>query len=161
MNLNEHSLPNEILEVSNDCEILTTRIVNFSQEQVFEAWGNPNHLKNWWGPNGFSNTFHEFDFHPGGKWSFIMHGPDGTDYPNESVFVKIQKPEMIVFNHVVMPYFQIVAIFEKLSPGKTNVIFRMLFKTAEECSVVKKYAAGKNEENMDRLEEELKNVVIE
>lgn len=90
-----------------------------------------------------------------------MHGPDGTDYQNESVFVRIEKPSMIVFNHVVMPYFQIVAIFEKLSPAKTNVIFRMLFNTPEECNAVKIYADGKNKENMDRLEEELKNVVIE
>ena len=87
--LKEKILPNEILEVSADCEILTTRIVNFSQEQVFEAWSNPDHLKNWWGPNGFSNTFHEFNFRPGGKWSFIMHGPDCTGSSNESGFVKI------------------------------------------------------------------------
>ncbi|MCG6188292.1 SRPBCC family protein [Maribellus maritimus] len=135
--------------------------MNFSQEKVFEAWSNPKHLKNWWGPNGFTNTFHVFDFRPGGKWSFIMHGPDGTDYANESVFVKIERPSMIVFNHVVLPHFQIAASFEKLSAAKTKVSFRMLFKTPEECSQVKKYAEGKNEENMDRLEEELKNVMIE
>ena len=45
--------------------------------------------KQWWGPNGFTNTFHEFDLRPGGAWRFIMHGPDGTDYPNESVFVEV------------------------------------------------------------------------
>ncbi|QGY42246.1 hypothetical protein GM418_00815 [Maribellus comscasis] len=159
--LKEKVLPDEILKVSPDCEIFTTRVVNFSQEEVFKAWSEPNHLKKWWGPNGFTNTFHTFDFRPGGKWSFIMHGPDGTDYPNESVFVKIESPSMIVFNHVVLPYFQIVATFEKLSPAKTKVNFRMLFKSPEECNQVKKYAEGKNEENMDRLETELKNVVIE
>ncbi len=159
--LRDRVLPDEILKVSSDCEILTTRVVNFSQEQVFKAWSDPNHLKNWWGPNGFTNTFHEFDFRPGGRWNFIMHGPDGTDYLNESVFVKIDAPSTIAFNHVVKPYFQIVASFEKLSANKTKVIFRMLFKTPEECSEVKKYAVGKNEENMDRLEKELKNVVIE
>ena len=29
-----------------------------------------------------------------------MHGPDGGDYPNESVFVEVVRPERIVFRHV-------------------------------------------------------------
>ena len=59
----------EYLSTTPDCEIRSTRIVNASIELVFEAWANPNHLKNWWGPAGFTNTFNEFDFQPGGKWS--------------------------------------------------------------------------------------------
>lgn len=34
------------------------------------------HLKNWWGPDGFTNTFHEFNLRPNGKWILTMHGPE-------------------------------------------------------------------------------------
>ena len=66
----------KINSVSPDCEIVSIRNFTYSREQVFNAWTDPNRLKNWWGPKGFTNTFHEFDLRPGGKWSFIMHGPD-------------------------------------------------------------------------------------
>jgi uncharacterized protein YndB with AHSA1/START domain len=43
----------------------------------------------WWGPEGFANTFAQFEFKPGGRWVFVMHGPNGANYPNESVFREI------------------------------------------------------------------------
>src|SRR5688500_8680230 len=42
-------------------EIVTTRIFSYPRQLVWNAWTNPDHLKNWWGPNGFTNTFHQFD----------------------------------------------------------------------------------------------------
>ena len=147
---------NKIDPVSPDCEIVSTRIFHYSREQVFNAWTDPNRLKNWWGPKGFTNTFHEFDLRPGGKWSFIMHGPDGVNYPNKSVFVKIEEPELLVFNHLSDHKFQIVAAFEELSNDETKVTFRMIFSTPEECIRTKTYAVEKNEENFDRLDAELR-----
>ena len=66
--------------------IVTTRLVDAPRDLVFEAWSDVEHLKHWWGPNGFTTTTSEFDFRPGGVWRFVMHGPDGTDYPNLIVF---------------------------------------------------------------------------
>ncbi|MGB5026600.1 MAG: SRPBCC domain-containing protein, partial [Saprospiraceae bacterium] len=66
----------EIITTTPDCEIVSSRIFSAHRELVFRAWSEPNHLKNWWGPAGFTNTFNEFDFRVGGKWRFIMHGPD-------------------------------------------------------------------------------------
>src|SRR6185369_10233222 len=63
--------------------------------KVFKAFADPTHLARWWGPSGFRNTFEEFDFRPGGTWRFTMHGPDGTDHPNRSVFLDIQEPARI------------------------------------------------------------------
>jgi uncharacterized protein YndB with AHSA1/START domain len=146
----------QINSVSPDCEIVSTRNFNYSRELVFNAWTDPTRLKNWWGPKGFSNTFHEFDLRPGGKWSFIMHGPDGVNYPNESVFVEIIEPELIILNHVNNPKFQIVATFEQILEDHTKLTFRMIFDTPELCSQVKTYAVEKNEENFDRLETELR-----
>lgn len=72
--------------------IASSRIVNASCAKVFRAFSDPNHLQNWWGPKGFKNTFHEFDFRQNGKWRFMMHGPNGIDYPNESQFLEIVEP---------------------------------------------------------------------
>jgi len=146
----------KINPVSPDCEIVSTRNFTYSREQVFNAWTDPNRLKNWWGPKGFTNTFHKFDLRPGGKWSFIMHGPDGVNYPNESIFVKIIEPELIILNHVNNPKFQIVATFEEILEDNTKLTFRMIFDTLELCRQVKIYAVEKNEENFDRLEVELR-----
>jgi uncharacterized protein YndB with AHSA1/START domain len=146
----------EIKNIQPDCEIVSTRIVNAPRELVYKAWTDPEHLKNWWGPNGFTNTFQEFDLQPGGKWNFTMHGPDGKNYPNESVFVKFVQPELLVFNHISAPQFQIVAMFDEIAGGKTKVIFRMVFDTPEACANIRTFAADKNEENLDRLEDELK-----
>ncbi len=146
----------KINSVSPDCEIVSTRIFNDPRDLVFNAWTDPNRLKNWWGPKGFTNTFHEYDLRPGGKWSFIMHGPDGVNYPNESIFIEIIEPELIVFKHVTNPKFQIVATFEEVPDDRTKLTFRMIFGTPELCSQVKIYAVEKNEENFDRLEKELR-----
>jgi uncharacterized protein YndB with AHSA1/START domain len=91
---------------------------------------------------------------PGGTWQFIMHGPDGVDYQNKSVFVEIVKPERIVFQHVSGPKFQVTATFEDLD-GKTRLTFRMLFETATEFDKVKTYAVEGNEQTFARLEAHL------
>jgi uncharacterized protein YndB with AHSA1/START domain len=56
----------EILVTSPDSEIISSRILQYDKNLVFRAWSEPEHLKNWWGPAGFTNTFHEFDFY---AWS--------------------------------------------------------------------------------------------
>ncbi len=135
-------------------EFVSTRVIDAPRELVFKAWTDPKHLAKWWGPKGFTNTFHEFDLRPGGVWRFVMHGPDGVDYQNKSVFVEIVKPERIVFNHVSGPQFQVAATFAEQG-RKTRVTFRMLFDTVAECDKVKSFVPEANEENLDRLEAEL------
>lgn len=148
----------EILITTPDCEIVSSRIFNHKRTLVFQAWADPDHLKNWWGPAGFTNTFHEFDFRVGGKWSFIMHGPEKGNYVNECEFIKIEVPSLIAWNRYSKPLFQVVATFEEVSSNQTKVIFKMLFNTAEECRKIKPFVVDKNEENFDRLEIELEYV---
>ncbi|MBB4803395.1 uncharacterized protein YndB with AHSA1/START domain [Flavobacterium nitrogenifigens] len=148
-------MTSEILSTTSDSEIATTRVLNFPQELVFKAWSNPEHLKNWWGPNGFTNTFHEFDFREGGKWVFTMHGPEKGNYENDVEFIKIEKPNLIAWKRHSKPLFQILTIFQSVSENETKVIFKMLFETEEECQKLKPYVVDKNEENFDRLEVEL------
>ena len=148
-------MESEILSTTPDCEIVTTRILNFPINLAFKAWTDPNHLKNWWGPKGFTNTFNEFDLRPGGKWSFIMHGPDKGNYHNECEFIKIDKPSLIAWKRHSKPLFNILTTFEEISGDKTKIAFKMIFATADECNKLKPFVVDKNEENFDRLEVEL------
>lgn len=149
----------QIIDSSPECEIVTSRVLNFPRDLVYRAWTNPYHLKNWWGPSGFTNTFLEFDLQVGGTWKFIMNGPDGGHYPNECIFVKLKSPELIVWNHKSSPTFQVVALFEEASFNKTNLTFKMVFNSPKECESIKAFAADKNEENIDRLEVELMKMI--
>ena len=146
----------EITNASPNCVVISKRMINDTIERVFEAWTNPEQLKVWWGPKGFTNTFHLFDLKPNGRWSLTMHGPDGKDYENESVFIEIKKNEKLVWNHISGHEFQVVATFEK-SATKTLVIFKMIFDSAEECEKYKVFVVDANEQNFDRLEALLAN----
>lgn len=146
----------EIINTTPDCEIVSSRVLDATRALVYTAWADPDHLKNWWGPAGFTNTFTEFDFRPGGKWTFTMHGPDKGHYPNACEFIKTEKPTMIAWQRLSKPIFQVVATFEEVSLNKTKIVFKMLFTSAEECNKIKRFAVDKNEENFDRLEAELK-----
>ena len=153
-------MTSEIISTTPDSEIVSTRIINFPRELVYKAWSQPEHLKVWWGPAGFTNTFNEFDFRVGGKWSFIMHGPEKGHYHNECEFIKIVKPELIAWNRSSKPIFQVVATFEEVSTNQTKIVFKQLFNTAEECGKVKPFVIDKNEENFDRLEAELEKMTL-
>lgn len=138
-----------------DNEIVSSRVFEEPRELVFRAWTEPKHLAAWWGPNGFTNTFHEFDPRPDGHWRFIMHGPDGRHYENHSIFREIEPPTRIVFDHVTDPRFQVVATFEAPEADRTLLTFRMIFETVEICTAVKRYAVDCNEQNFDRLAAEM------
>ena len=138
-----------------DREIISTRVFDASPEQLFQAWTDPAILALWWGPKDFKNTFHVFEPRPGGDWNFVMHGPDGTDYKNESVFREIEKPSRIVLDHISSPRFRVVATFDA-ETVKTKLTFRMIFETAEMRDRVKGIVVEANEQNFDRLAEQLR-----
>ena len=148
----------ETLETSPDCEIVTTRIFNAPRKLVYKAWTDPEHLKNWWGPKGFTNTFNIFDLRVGGRWSFVMHGPERGNYRNECTFVAIREPELLVWDRQSKPIFQVEVIFEELAENETRITFKQKFKTVEECDKIKAFTVGKNDENMDKLEKELEKI---
>lgn len=152
-------MPIEIISTTPDSEIVSSRIFNVPRETLFKAWSDPNHLKNWWGPSGFTNTFNEFDFRVGGQWRFIMHGPDKGNYQNECEFIKIEQPALIAWKRFTKPIFQVVALFEEVDANKTKLVFKMLFTSAEECNKIKRFVVDKNEENFDRLETELSKMI--
>ena len=75
--------------------IVTTRVFDAPRDLVWAAWTDPAHLAQWWGPDGFTTTTSAYDLRPGGTWRFMMHGPDGSDYPNRITFDEIVRPERL------------------------------------------------------------------
>jgi len=115
-------------------ELAITRILNAPRELVWEVWTNPEHIAKWWGPNGFTNTIHQMEVKDVGEFNFIMHGPDGTDYPNKIIFNKLVKPELITYSHINAPKFDTTVTFKKYG-GKTKVKIVMLFNSAKDYDV--------------------------
>lgn len=140
-------------ETSNR-EISITKIYNAPRELVFDVFTQPEHVKHWWGPNGFTNTIFKMDVRPGGEWEFIMHGPDGTDYKNKNVFVVVDRPNKLVFEHVTGPRFQTTVLFKALPDKKTELAFTMLFETQEQRDqTIKTFGAEEGlKQTLGRLE---------
>jgi len=80
-------------------EIVISRVISAPRELVFEAFTDVRHLSQWWGPDGFTTTTRAFEFRVGGEWDFVMHGPDGKDYPEWISFTEIAPPERIALLH--------------------------------------------------------------
>ncbi len=134
--------------------IISRRSFRVSSERMFAAWTDSDELKLWWGPKGFTNTFLKFDLRPGGTWKYIMHGPDGTDYPNESRFAEIVPNERIIFDHLSGHRFRTTVLFNE-EGMVTTVVWSMEFESADECEKVNSFIAAANEQNLDRLEAHL------
>ncbi|HET6767454.1 MAG TPA: SRPBCC family protein [Chitinophagaceae bacterium] len=144
-------------------ELSITRLLNAPQELVWEVWTKPEHIANWWGPVGFTTTTHEMNVKPGGVWRFMMHGPDGRDYPNKIVFIEVVRPERLVYNHTGEDEtedvrFHVTVNFERQG-NKTKLTMRSLFESKEELiRVMKEYGAEEGmKQTVDRLGEYLEN----
>lgn len=138
---------NNLDAVTPDREIVTSRVFDAPREVVWDAFTDPAQVVQWWGPRGFTTTIHEMDVRPGGRWRHTMHGPDGTDYPNASVFQEIGKPERIVYSHgggkEGGPGASFVATWTFAAQGeKTLLTGRMVFaEAAARELVVREYGA--------------------
>ncbi|RJQ61675.1 MAG: polyketide cyclase [Stygiobacter sp.] len=141
---------------TEDREIKIFRVLNAPIELVWKVWTDSNHIANWWGPRGFTNTITKMEVEPGGEWDLIMHGPDGTDYKNKSIFTEVIKHKKLVYEHQSSPKF--IASIEFESAGsKTNLSWHMLFESKEQfIQVVKTFKADEGlKQNVDKLEEYL------
>jgi uncharacterized protein YndB with AHSA1/START domain len=133
----------------------TQREFPFLPAEVYRAFEDPVRLATWWGPEGFTNTFAVFEFRVGGKWSFVMHGPDGTNYPNESEFVELEANKQIVIRHVSQPHFSLTVTLLP-SPAGTLLKWSQAFDDLRVAQAVRAIVEPANEQNLDRLERVLK-----
>ena len=133
-----------------------TRVIAAPRARVLRAFSEPERLARWWGPAGFSSTFAQCDFRPGGAWRFVLHGPDGSDYPNENIFQEIG-PERVVIEHLATTGHHFILTVGLADEGgsATRVEWAQVFDSAEERARVAPFVPQANEQNLDRLAAEV------
>ena len=130
---------------SDPNEIRIIRIYDAPVKAVWDAWTDPKQAAQWWGPRGFSITTHSKDLRVGGHWHYTMHGPDGVDYPNKTVYFEVEKHARLVYDHGgnddQPPMFRVTALFSE-SKGKTTLEMSMHFPTPEIAKSTAKFIKG-------------------
>lgn len=131
------------------CELFTSRVLPFAVEEIFRAWTDAALLAQWWGPNGFTCTFQQFEPHAGGEWRHVMHGPDGRNHDNYAVF-RVVAPDRIQLTHVSEPRFDLLVTFTPREGG-TFLTFLQRFATPAVRDAVAPICIPANEQNLDRM----------
>lgn len=136
--------------MTEDRTLRTSRTLPFSPSEIYGAFASADLLASWWGPEGFSNTFEVFEFTTGGRWKFVMHGPDGKTYLNESLFEELVPDSKIVIHHDCPPNFKLTVELTPDGEG-THLTWEQVFEDAETAQAIKQRAGAANEQNIDRL----------
>ena len=133
----------------------TQRTLPHPPHAVYAAFASAPVLAAWWGPEGFTNTFETFEFAPGGRWVFTMHGPDGTGYPNQCSFTTLEPDRRIVIRHEGAPYFTLTVELAEVAGG-THLTWAQAFDDTATAQAVKAIVEPANEQNLDRLTQALR-----
>lgn len=140
-------------------ELRITRVYDAPVALVWEAWTDPEQVAQWWGPRGFTLTTHSKDLRPGGHWTYTMHGPDGVDYPNKTIYFEVEPQRKLVYDHGGHddrpPLFRVTALFSE-SGGKTTLDMTMKLATPEAAEEMHQFIKKANGySTWDRLAEYL------
>ena len=133
----------------------SSREIAAPPSKVFAAFEDPVRVALWWGPAGFSNAFETFEFAPDGKWSFVITGPDGKNYPNEIVVTDIEPDVRIGIHHVSPPRYLLTVTLEPSSDGGTLVTWNQEFENPDVGRRLERIVVPANEELLERLSSEV------
>lgn len=133
------------------------RVFEAPRALVFDVWTNPKHVAQWWGPAGYRTSVETMDVRPGREWRFVMHAPDGAEYPNRVRFIEVERPSRLVYDHFgddpnEEPFRGFVTFYDE-GPKRTRLIMRTLFPTpAVRDFVSREYHAVEGmQQTLDRL----------
>jgi uncharacterized protein YndB with AHSA1/START domain len=148
----------EVMESLEARQIVISRVFAAPREMVWNAWADPWQVGQWWGPKGFRSTITLMEQRAGGTWRLVMHGPDGTDYPNEMRFVEIVPKERVVFRTMggkvgaKVENFETTMLFEDEGAGTRLTVLMTFATAAERDHNVRTYGSIEGGEQMfDRL----------
>jgi uncharacterized protein YndB with AHSA1/START domain len=74
-----------------------SRVFDAPRERVWKSWTEPERLKQWWGPKGFTVTHCKVDLRPGGLMHYALKMPDGKEMWGRFVYREIVKERKLVF----------------------------------------------------------------
>jgi uncharacterized protein YndB with AHSA1/START domain len=125
--------------VSNQ-DFVITRIFDAPRDLVWKAFTDPQHMKQWWGPKGFTVIQSKMDLRPGGSYLYGMKAPDGSAMWGKFVYREVVPPERMVFinsfsdeaggitRHPMAPTWPLEMLstftFEEAPGGKTKLTIR-------------------------------------
>jgi uncharacterized protein YndB with AHSA1/START domain len=113
---------------------------------VFRAFSEPEALRQWYGPDGFTITVIAMDFRVDGLFRFTMHAPNGTDFPNRIQYLEIVPGERLAYRHGVdvdddPNAFEVVNIFTAIGGNRTRFVRHATFPSIEARNAVMKFGA--------------------
>lgn len=123
---------------SNDAQNRTLTLkktFNAPVKLVWDAWTEPGHIVNWWGPKGMKIEVVEHNFAVGGKWKYVMPMPDGNQFISEGEYKEIELQKKIITTASFIPMtegVEIHVLFED-DGEKTNFTFSVVHPTEEYC----------------------------
>jgi uncharacterized protein YndB with AHSA1/START domain len=122
--------------MSKDNRTLTIeRTINAPIQLVWDAWTQPEHIANWWGPKGMETRVEAHELKEGGSWKFVMKMPDGRDFIAEGIYKELSAPTRLVTSADFKPMTEGVTLEVILvADGDTTLFtFNVVHPTEEYC----------------------------
>jgi uncharacterized protein YndB with AHSA1/START domain len=77
-------------------ELTLARTLDAPRDLVWRAWTEPNELKRWFMPHGFTVPECDLDLSVGGRLHMTVRAPDGSEMANDGTFEEIDPPSRLV-----------------------------------------------------------------
>jgi len=111
-----------------DRDLVLTRIIDAPREKIYQAWTQPELLRQWFAPHPYTTPVVELDVRPGGANHIVMRSPEGMDLPNAGVYLEVVPNERLVFTDAYTkawvpsekPFMTVILTFEDVGEGKTK-----------------------------------------
>ena len=132
-----------------------SRVIAASPAEVYAALCDQVRLARWWGPDGFTSSVHVFEFCPGGSWRLTLHGPDGSDYPNEYRVLGLEPNRWVELDHPSNDHHFILRIELEQRGRDTVVHWRQTLDSVEAYQGLADFLAQANEQVLARLSAEV------
>lgn len=123
------------MEGTSNRTLVIKKIFDAPVKLIWEAWTQPNHIIQWWAPQGMKVNVVEHNFKVGGKWKYLMPMPDGNEFISEGTYLEIEEYKKIVTTADFRPMTEGVELhinFEE-DGDKTNFTFSVVHQTEEYC----------------------------
>ena len=136
-------------------QLIHTRLLDAPRELVWDVWTKPEHIIEWWGPEGFTLTNKSMDVRPGKRWDFTMHGL-GRDFANKIEYLEVVKPSLLKYRHGDDDgtiSFLVYVTFEEVG-NKTLLTMRSVFKSEEVIAELNRQvnAIERGKQTLNKLE---------
>ena len=120
-------------------ELVLTRLIDASRQNLFRCWSEPDLLKQWFAPLPYTTPHAELDVRPGGSCLITMRSPDGQDMPMQGVYLEVVADEKLVTTDAfssawvpsAKPFMTTVVTFAD-EAGKTRYTARVRHWSAED-----------------------------